>query len=212
MEAFKNISRAGFEVEGGWNYRPRLPMKGDGSVSGVSGDRGEIASPPYDDYEILCKDLEENYPSDCNKSCGFHIHVSFQSIHDYGLLMEKGFFDFFQEKMKAWGKNYPCKNKEFWDRLNGGNTYCAKTFNPEEQISGRSGERYTQLNFCAYLRHKTVECRLLPMFKQKDTAKSALKQVLSIFDDWITQQKKQEPKTIISEQTVEELDLVVINL
>lgn len=182
---FRFIDKVGVELEGGWNTMPSLRVKSDGSVNAFgSAVTGEVVTNPSSDIEKIILDIETNYPEVINKSCGFHIHTSFKNLNYFSCLTLEDFYEFFFTKMNQWGKDYPCKNPEFWDRLNGTNTFCLKDFNPELQLEN-SFSRYTQVNFCAFCHHKTVECRLLPMFKAKTTAIAALRAVLNVYEEWI---------------------------
>jgi hypothetical protein len=70
--------------------------------------------------------------------------------------------------------------------LRGENRYCKREFDPLGQYKtrDRGGNRYTQLNFC-YGVHKTMECRLLPLFRDVSVAVSAVKNLLKFVDDWV---------------------------
>ncbi len=48
-------------------------------------------------------------------------------------------------------------------------------------------DRYAQLNFAAWSEHKTVECRLLPMFRKQSLGVAAVVELLTIFEDYLAQ-------------------------
>ena len=124
--------------------------------------------------------------------------------------MEKEFFDVFSRKIKAWAENFPVPDNNFWSRVNGDNKYCRNTFMPDVQVSeiskGEMGneKRYTHLNYC-FAMHKTVECRLFPMFKDFKTGKSATETLLKIANDYL---KENSPKDVEKreELTLEQIE------
>lgn len=174
------ISKLGVELEGGWSREIGSEIYGDGSVTidTPCDYQGEIASRPSSLDEILSF-IDINYPDHSNRTCGMHVHVSFNNKLTYMKMMEKTFYDdWFLPSMKTWGvENLTDPDHEFWKRLNGENHYCKKRFNPKHQCRSTdhyNDARYTQLNYC-YARYKTMECRMFPIFGDKRTAISAVK-------------------------------------
>lgn len=188
----------GIELEGGWNCsRDSLTRKsnrfgadahGDGSVHvpGCSLNY-EIATKPYKSLRWALRCLDEMYPDGVNHSCGMHVHVSFPE-HVYGKLMSEHFYFYFLLRWESWGKRLNIRNQEFWKRLRGENNYCKRGFRPYGQLGvrGKGEERYYHLNYC-YGHLKTIECRLLPMFREKDIAAKAVKELLAIYTDYIAE-------------------------
>jgi len=89
--------------------------------------------------------------------------------------------------MESWGKRWNIKNSEFWNRLNGANNFCRKDFSPEAQARSTykyADVRYRHWNFC-YMIHKTLECRMLPVFKEVRIAKAAATEVYDIVESWL---------------------------
>lgn len=169
------IDRVGLEVEGGWvgaTVRPQLHR--DGSLNGLQCPYGEAISRPIKRLDYLRKWIDKNWPTEVNSTCGYHIHVSLKSTGDYSRLMDKEFHDFVIARLTTWGKEWGCKNKEFWSRLEGHNSYCKAQWQADAQtrVRGKDSVRYAMLNFC-YLHKGTVELRVLPAFKNKLTAISA---------------------------------------
>ena len=188
----------GIEMEGGWNIsRSELETKarargadahGDGSVQ-VPGVRlnYEVATKPYKTLRWALKCLDDLYPDAVNHSCGMHVHVSFPE-HVYGKLMSEHFYFYFLLRWESWGKRLNIRNQQFWKRLKGENSYCQRGFNPYGQVNvrGKGGDRYHHLNYC-YGHLKTIECRLLPMFREKDIGAKAVKELLAIYTDYIAE-------------------------
>lgn len=132
--------------------------------------------------------LHALYPDETGPDCGMHIHVSF-STADIALLYNTDFFTYFRAEWKAWGEaNSVHRDGEFWKRLNGQNNYCRQNVSATGNVlsNGGTGDRYHQLNFSAWDAHKTVECRLLPMFKSEALALSACKKLISIYETWLS--------------------------
>lgn len=192
----ERIKAIGVELEGGWDERPEARMIGDGSID-MSRDTahyiGELPSPPYGTTRGLFNWMERNYPHHVNSSCGMHVHISFKSDNSYIRAMDKVFFDYIQRELLTWGNVYGVKNKEFFKRLEGGNTYCKPTYNPMGQVSytDKGPNRYSMLNYC-YERYQTIELRVLPAFKEFTTAKAAIEAYLGLVEAWL----KQPPRTL----------------
>jgi hypothetical protein len=191
----KRWKKIGVELEGGWEkYESSLrTMAGrfganfhyDGSVSTGATTSAEISTKPYERLGSLLNCVDALYPDEVNSSCGMHVHVSFDEL-DYGHLMSERFYFYFLLRWEAWGKRLNIRSSEFWSRLRGENQYCKREWKSVEQVTlrGRDGVRYAHLNFC-YSLHGTVECRLLPMFKDKTIAAKAIQELLSIYSDYL---------------------------
>lgn len=135
------------------------------------------------------------YPDGTNDSAGMHVHVSFRCQTDMGLIKSEAFFEYWHERWTAWGKRMKIhESSNFWSRLAGDNRYCysPKRYATQFGIYATErhrvfDERYMQLNFHnAYSAHRTVECRLLPMFRDLKLALSGIAELLDIYDSWIT--------------------------
>jgi hypothetical protein len=195
----KAHDRLGIEIEGRWlnlrEARQNAAGRGmtgcsDGSVTGST----HSFAAPYEFQTVpgtLAKSLEQLlalYPDEADASCGMHVHVSFDAATDVTLLCTPAFFDFFRARWTAWGDRMNIWGKEnnrgeFWRRLNGGNDYCrVNTITP---TNIQRMDRYHQLNFSAYSEHKTVECRLLPMFRTQSLAVAAVVELVEIIEDFL---------------------------
>lgn len=198
------ISKIGVELEGGWSKSPPdACIYHDGSVNvsdemgndGYSEDdiddlQGEISSEPLTIDDAL-KWVLKNYPDYINETCGLHVHVSFNHDLDYHKIMSSKFYEFFIMRIEEWGeKNTILKNSQFWKRLSGDNAFCKCKFDADNQWEATSKRevRYRHLNYCFKLHH-TVECRLLPMFRDKRLAVSAIKEICQIIEDWLKSKK-----------------------
>jgi hypothetical protein len=197
-EKTKRWLQMGAELEGSW-VRSRknvaAEVRGarahdDRSVHIGHGDPGEIVTRPHDTLDGLLKDIDLLWPDTINDSCGFHVHASFTPL-DGSIIATRDFYTFFKDEWSRWGHQMGIeKNHEFWTRLAGRNKFAKDTFDPETQLkgaAGRSGDaRYTILNFHAWEKHKTIECRLLPMFANKEVAFSAVRNLASIYDTYLS--------------------------
>lgn len=181
----------GVELEGGWKHLPKgnlLTPNGvlthdvsvtmpEGFAVGA-GHWGEAVSPPLKASEIE-KWIREYHPTHipksvnvgtgAEKSCGLHIHVSFDEFWEYRVFVRKAWQDRVLEHFKEWGekKGLP-PSHIFWHRWAGKNRFCTKAFQPHTQMLAKEKghnrqDRRTQLNYpWGYLR--TMEFRMLPMF------------------------------------------------
>lgn len=220
---WKYINLVGFELEGAW-HKPRRDLVKDGSIN-TSGFPeaialcseygwdynhliGELVSKPFSSLKELNQFLEKNYIDETHSCGSLHIHVSFKNIALYGQLMTPEFNKFFQKRMREWGKEWPCSNREFWNRLEGGNRYCSRDYRADKQVKSttKGYHRYTQLNYC-WSFHKTLECRLLPAFQQVRTAKGAIEAYLNCIEEFLEKNPPTIDKEIRSVET-EEMDLI----
>lgn len=207
------INMVGIEFEGGWDELPRTVLNGmtstiktDGSLHGLDTMyTKEIISPP-----LKTDRVEEwiNYycPEEVNSTCGLHIHMSMPEKY-YVLLMEERFWKWFQKEMVVLGeKLFPNKSSCFWSRLEGKQEYCRKKFIPKDQLQeGVPIDRYTQINFCAYRKHKTVEFRVLPGIDNKDLACKAIMGVIRLVENYLAAASQLEmPK---SKLVLREIDI-----
>lgn len=130
--------------------------------------------------------VREHYPTTVNSSCGIHVHIS---TPHYQLLLDPLLTEYLIQQLELWGKRASITNNSFWTRLGGSCHFCAKAYDPHSQIycTGKSGGRYTMINYCHSL-HGTVEIRVLPAFKQSKIAVSAIHVVLSTVNKFIQYQ------------------------
>lgn len=129
-----------------------------------------------------CQQLIDFYPDETDRSCGMHVHVSFNAA-DVMLLNTPAFFAYFKQRWNEWGTRMNLDpNGQFFRRLNGRNTFCRVI---TRTVDYQSQDRYSQLNFSAWSDHKTLECRLLPMFKRTSLGVAAVQELLAIYEDFL---------------------------
>lgn len=192
------IAKIGVELEGGWNaYSDHI--KSDGSVSGVK-NPGEIAFPPFHPDEFpwiepvnlpgfqnirsgTMGSFTSMYPDHVNHTCGMHVHVSFPSTGMYAAFVDVRFQPWLVRGLHQWGLKGHIKSKAFYSRLQGGQSYCRDIYAPESQLSGGGGQRYSIVNYC-YPRYKTMEIRVLPMFKDVRFSIKAIKALVKLINIW----------------------------
>jgi len=201
--------KVGIEIEGRFSDTDALIREvraagatscGDGSIRGhwtsepYCGAR-EVQTKPGTVIEAL-RQLVKFYPDSTDYSCGMHVHVSFLSDTHISQLYSQAFFEYFRAKWLAWAD---AKGLPVWHslrrRLAGENDYCHQNVErPANYLRDDLGtefspfnheDRYMQLNFLAWGEHKTVECRLLPMFRESALAVEAVVYLLQIFHDWL---------------------------
>ena len=194
----KAHDRIGVEVEGVWAdlraAQRRADAVGmsqgcsDGSVQ-VMGEHFrsspcEFQTKPGSLLHTLAQ-VHAVYPDQTNHTCGMHVHVSFLDPTHISQLNTVEFFEYFRTRWEAWGagKNLHPQS-EFFKRLRGDNGFCRPNTTPCEVI-GRDGERYLQLNWLAWGEHKTLECRMLPMFQHEYLARSAITELIDIYEMWL---------------------------
>lgn len=206
--------KAGIELEGAWNdlrqsslvalVGDRGQVKGDGSVTarpssptGV-GFAGEVASNPYRTISGLAKMVERCYPHVVNSSCGMHVHTSWE-VKDYLRLARPDFLLFFAQKWRAYLRTADLTaNEKVWlsNRLRGSNSYCRVNEAQDAELGIMDqGDRYRQLNFC-WGRHKTLECRLLPMMESKEHAMHAVEYLLALYEEYLSTSAQLEDQDV----------------
>lgn len=101
----KGIEKIGVEMEGGWEKKP-LNLYDDVSIKVTGNYVGEVSSPPMSLSEIekIEEWIRKNYPSFCNETCGFHVHISLRDNLDYARLMTQNFYEYFLTEIEKWGK------------------------------------------------------------------------------------------------------------
>lgn len=206
--ATQKWEKMGVELEGAWDTDLNAvagkitgaQVHHDGSVRDLTGRMGEITTRPHSILKNLTNDLTALYPTRVNNSCGFHIHTSFTPFNT-AILMSKDFWEFYQKRWHEWGKANESKMGDmknvFWARLDGrwrrndrrDINYCEASWRPEKQIYEQhdANARYTQVNFAAWHKYKTVESRLLPMFHDVGLAVGAVEELASIYDDYLSE-------------------------
>ena len=187
----------GIEIEGFWRdlaaARERaesLGMSGssDGSLDSDDDDYSawEFKTRPGSLGEAISQ-LIALYPDGQNSTAGMHVHVSFTDPCSITACYSVAFFDYFRQRWEAWGNRMSIPQDHlFWSRLRGSNSYCR--LNGEGDIQSTNierGDRYRQLNFTAWGGHKTLECRLLPLFRDLRIAISAVEELIAIYEDWL---------------------------
>lgn len=190
------IDMVGVEIEGLWEDLRDAKLRAsarnasgtpDGSLEEMDdedadGAAYEFRTAPGSVGEAI-RALADLYPDFTNRTCGMHVHLSFRDKASIGLLNSPEFFEFFYGAWKEWGKERKIPEKhEFWRRLRGENTYCAVN----EDTMDWHGDRYMALNFSAWHKHRTMECRLLPMFRDSAMGCAAVVRLCEIVDEYLS--------------------------
>jgi len=190
--------KMGAELEGGWDTDLRAvsakvrgsEVRHDGSVRVRANYPGELVTRPHEILDKLCEDIRALYPNHVDASCGFHLHASF-TVLDHIALTDRLFWVYFRRRWKDWGEAHEVP-PHYWDRWKGINPgdrqYCKAEFKPETQFVDHN-DRYTQLNFTAWHKHKTLECRMLPMFPDVALTIEATRNLSDIFDTYLNEYK-----------------------
>lgn len=191
------IDKVGVEVEGYWDdliaakaEAARLGMgRGcrDGSLGDAYDGAWEFQTVPGPLGSAL-EQVKAIYPDNYAADCGMHVHVSFKDAPiTVGMFACQEFFDYWASRWDAFGraKNIAASS-EFWRRLRGENTYCRR---PNvsmfyDRCNVVDMDRYNQINFSAWAEHRTIESRLLPLFRDSALALAAITETVDIFDTW----------------------------
>lgn len=212
----KYIKFIGLEVEGGWIVKPKdSKIHFDGSVK-FAGKKakdllvGEISSAPLaaENMESVEQWILTNWPHRRNKTCGFHIHVSFLQESDYRLLMTKAFYNVFLDSAMQFAREHRL-SKAFYSRLQGHNRYCQRTFRAKVQYArtNKAPCRYTHLNYCYSLRG-TIENRLPTTQMTKEKAFNTILWFINTIEKYLDNLHKNNS---MKEQTAKELVFEVAN-
>lgn len=210
------IDRIGIEIEGGWEGEKGIsPFKdvaliADHSVNGqtLNGAKaieathvGEVVSPPLPYAEraqweewLLTHWPNAAAPHRTNRTCGYHIHLSFFSKKDYTLLSSKVFLYDLRDYILRLGKSLQIRQDHvFWSRVNGFNTFCNLNFQAGKQMellhkNGIHRSRYGWLNFATGI-HGTVEFRALPTFEDAQLALRFTQGYCDFVESYLSQHK-----------------------
>lgn len=187
------VALVGVELEGAWSELPPgvQEVVHDGSVFG-----GRM--PPNARYlgelpigPALPAGIPEliriNHPQKVNATCGMHVHMSFDTLRWYQLLMTPDYQATILHFLKEWAVENKFRETHcIWERLAGKSRYCQDEFWPDQQATrkqkdhnmDRPGHRYTVIHYCG--RQTTIECRVLPMMNSPVKANSAVTRVIDI--------------------------------
>lgn len=195
------VSKVGIEIEGAWSNLSAvqtaarsagLGMSADGSLQGFFGASPyEFKTRPGNVREALSQ-LCTFYPDFTNNTCGMHVHTSFKDPTHITRLYCPEFFEYFRSMWQLWGTERGLhENSEFFRRLRGDNDYCQINQESEGDLRTVSGcTRYSHLNFSAWDRHGTVECRMLPMFENLQDGIDAVQYLIRIYESFLAQDQE----------------------
>lgn len=193
------VARLGVELEGAWKTLPLgTHLEPDGSVfrdpvtkvrrppTGYANAQcGELPIGPIQPI-ALSRFMKKYYPTVIDKTCGMHVHMSFESVWHYDLLMVPEYQETVLEYLGRWAvlEGFPAGH-HIYERLAGESVFAQKKFWPDLQVMSkkdfdqqREGHRYTPVNYCGRL--MTVEVRVLPMTDTVDQAIRAVREVVDI--------------------------------
>lgn len=187
------VALVGVELEGGWATLPPgvSELEHDGSVfqGRIPAGAKHIGELPIGPAipAAIAELIRVNHPQKVNSTCGMHVHMSFDSLWYYQLLMVPEYQKSIIHYLTLWAQEQKLKDTNcIWDRLKGKSQYCQDKFWPDAQAAVKRkghdqnvpGHRYTHVHYCG--RQNTIEIRTLPMFDNTKIAVSAVKQVIDI--------------------------------
>ena len=168
----------------------------------------ETTTPAVEDLPTLLAMVEDLYPDAVNKSCGMHVHCSFSDDRYYRRLASTKFHAYFLGRWEAWGHANESRmlkddSHSFWRRWRGENTYCKRNASAEKDYVGNvwrathgGGDRYCQLNYCKS-KFNTLECRMLPMFRDISLALDAIRELVDIYESWLAKPSSEDARASI---------------
>jgi hypothetical protein len=189
------VALVGVELEGGWVTLPSgvAQLEHDGSVfngrmpAGVKY-IGELPIGPALPAGIG-ELIRINHPQKVNQTCGMHVHMSFETLWYYQLLMVPEYQETMLHYLTLWAQEKKFKDTHhIWGRLRGESVFCQKKFWPDAQASTKRkghdqhahGHRYTHVHYCGRQNTPTIEIRTLPMMDTIRVATSAVQRVIDI--------------------------------
>jgi hypothetical protein len=194
-------------------------IRGDGSVLVGGESTGELSPDGGLPVDEILPWVDQNYPHHVNLTCGMHVHVSFVSPSIYASMATPEFEPFLVEQLVKWGKAYKVPyNHPFWYRLLGRNTYCkrgltSKIITEQMQYVEHRDPRYYLINF-AWARFQTIEFRILPMFKQKQTAIRAIRAILRTVDRFAKKRESyrsgRKVTTVVMQPNAQQQDQITV--
>lgn len=192
----RSVDKIGIEIEGWWrDLRAAQAVAREHDASGTSDgslayidelSAWEFRTRPGSLGEAV-NQLVALYPDVTHPSAGMHVHVSFRDVQDLAVLASRRFLEYHAARWESWGNRMGVhRDSNFWTRLRGDNEdYCA--LNDPERLESTpfSGTRYVQLNFTSFTRHRTLENRMLPLFRDLRVAVSAVEELVAIYEDFL---------------------------
>src|SRR5690348_1841470 len=92
---------------------------------------GEIAIGPIQPAQLACT-MKKYYPSMMDASCGLHVHMSFDTLRYYSLLMTPEYQETIVEYLRKWAVSEGFPNGHLiYERLKGQSVYCQKKYWPD---------------------------------------------------------------------------------
>ena len=203
-----HVKYFGYEIEGAFNYEDFADRDDDGDyvseyyrhdgsvcVGADDCDDGEIASPKFRiDRRLQFRQFVGcHLPDETNRSCGIHVHASFNNALAYQKCCDVEFYVQFRKAVWRFMHNGLFSEKtvrEFEGRFDGsGSSYCRDGFNPdssintgyrnfETSVTNLDSGRYNCINFEAYRKFGTIECRMFPSSTDKD-------EIIAMVEFWI---------------------------
>lgn len=203
--------RIGVELEGAWKTLPPMTrLEGDGSVykDPLTGQKKPPNGHVTGEYPIgpiqpiaMPRFMKKYYPHQVNDTCGMHVHMSFESVWHYALLMVPEYQDTVIEYLTRWAKKENFSpTHHIYSRLNGKSIFCQNKFWPDAQIVSqkdhnqeRIGHRYTIVHYCG--RQMTIEVRVLPMMETAEQGIRGVRQVIDITNACLAVLGRKKEKT-----------------
>lgn len=162
--------------------------------------------------------VQDHYPPLVNLTCGLHVHMRFKD-HDrtYDKIMRPGIEKHLVNDLVKWAQamKVPLIHP-LWHRLVGGSLHCRLGITSDiirqqyYNVEKEGASRYYAVNFCK-ARHNTLEIRILPMFKDVNTALRAVNCVLGSVDKFVQWALTQPLPSIETMITLDDMEKMIPN-
>ena len=199
------IKLMGIEFEGGWDGERGVAPFNDASIKYDGSVRltnvvhyGEVCSEPLRPDHLIDWAVT-HVPHKVNRSCGTHVHISFDKRSEYSTCVNRKYMDGLYEVLDVFTNEIHETNlmkdedvndsffiQQMRHRLGGGNTYCNKRFVPVRQLqdTSRESSRYSGINYCHKL-HGTIEIRVLPGISSGDIVREVLSRIITFTEQYL---------------------------
>lgn len=186
-----------------WNELSHVTFEDDGSIHDLPPVTGEAILGPLPPEECF-KLIPACYPKAANASCGMHFHMSFSRPYAYQLAMHADLQDRIFEALRKWVSSLRAGDVPLGtpERLSGQHKHAQQVFFADLQARmtdkayhrdrALPGHRYTGIAY-PWSAHRTIECRILPVFPRADTSIEAIKLVLDTTRQFLLDHAKREP-------------------
>lgn len=203
----RTITSIGIELEGGLGFNELRQIENEYSKTGcfsITTDGSvHVPNKEYSDIELRFYSTKPMkvydfikfcfaYGLKQNESCGNHLHVKTKDIDNNIRLLSYG--KAINKFLRAYYTKFT-NNPKYLERLN--NSYCSGNITPTKiRQMFTDGSRYYAVNLHSYLKHRTLEIRVLPYVESADELIKAIKWTIRTLDNILAKPNMAITKTI----------------